>query len=552
MKVALVQLNFHIGNFDQNIRAISGEIRNAAKQGADLVIFSELSVCGYPPQDLLEHEDFVLRCERGIREVAKICTDTAAIVGAPSVNPEKKGKKLFNSAFFLHGGEVRQVFHKTLLPTYDIFDENRYFENNRTFELLSFKGYRLGVTICEDLWFEQPLENEFSRRRMYTVDPAKKIGRLNPDLMVNIAASPFSYSRHEIRKNILMNQAGKLKIPILYINQVGANSELIFDGASLAINPRGEVVEGLPSFVPCTRHVNIEDLAADRLPPLPPVQTDIIEKIYDAIVLGIRDYFGKLGFKRATLGLSGGIDSAVSLALATKALGPENVTVLLMPSQYSSEHSMTDAIELAKNLKVRYHIVDIREIFAQFRQGLHPIFGDLPEDVAEENIQSRIRGTLLMAVANKFNMLLLNTSNKSEAAVGYGTLYGDMAGGLSVLGDVYKTDVYRLARFINKKGKVIPGNILQKAPSAELKPGQKDTDSLPDYELLDNILYRYIELQQSAKQIIRSGTDEETTRDVIRKVNMNEHKRYQTPPILRISSKAFGIGRRMPLVAKFD
>ncbi len=551
MKAVLSQLNYHIGNFEENLARIGSEVNKAEKAGADLVIFSELALTGYPPQDLLEYSSFIEAGERALQKAASFSKSTGILLGAPTMNPGPTGKKLFNSVYFLHGGEIRKAFHKTLLPTYDIFDEYRYFEPNRDFRLLEFKGMKLAVTICEDLWYDQPAENAFSSSRMYTENPLDKLASLHPDVIVNLAASPFSYLRQKIKTEIFTGNAKKYGLPILYVNQVGAQTELIFEGGSLAVDRGGNIVGSLKLFEEDRLTIDLGELCSDRMKSLPFRVPERTELIHDALVMGIRDYFGKMGFRKATLGLSGGIDSAVTLVLAARALGPENIHVLLLPSKYSSEHSVSDAGELAVNLGVGYDVVSIQDAFDTYLGAMGPLFGNRPEDITEENLQSRIRSNMLMAYSNKFGNILLNTSNKSEAAVGYGTLYGDMAGGLSVLGDVYKTDVYRLAEYINREQQVIPVNILTKPPSAELKPGQKDTDSLPDYEVLDRILFAYIEQQKSADEIIREGSDGKTTRKIVDLVNQTEYKRYQTPPILRISSKAFGVGRRMPLVAKY-
>lgn len=550
MKIALAQLDYHIGNFLDNTTNIVLEVKKAQQSEVDLIVFSELSVCGYPPLDLLERREFITKCETEVRRIARICTDIGVIVGAPTINPDNAGKLLFNSAYFLYDGQIKQVFHKSLLPTYDIFDEYRYFEPNSEFKVLEFKGKRIAVTICEDLWDEQPVENEFARRRLYTLNPMEELYQQNPDFIVNIAASPFSHTRTEIKKSIFLNKAKRYKLPVIYVNQTGGQTQLIFEGGSMAIDSSGRIVEQLSYFSPDTRIVELSQLTGDLLPKVFE-EPDRIKMIHDALITGVRGYFSKLNFQKAVLGLSGGIDSAVTLVLAVRALEKDNVHALLLPSQYSSGHSVSDSVELAKNLGVSYDIIDIHKVFDIFNETLNPVFGDRPEDITEENLQSRIRGVLLMAYSNKFGHILLNTSNKSEAAVGYGTLYGDMAGGLSVLGDVYKTDVYKLARFINRKKSIIPENTINKPPSAELRPDQKDTDSLPEYDLLDKILTEYIELQKSSQEMVELGYNQELVDRIIRMINMNEYKRYQTPPVLRISSKAFGTGRRIPLAAKY-
>ena len=552
MKIALAQLNYHIGNFQGNFSKMEHAIQQASAEGADLVVFSELSICGYPPLDLLERKDFINSCMDHVEKLAKtIGPELGVLVGGPEFNPHKEGKLLFNSVFFLNDGAIKQVFRKSLLPTYDIFDEYRYFEPNREFKALKFKGKKLAVTICEDLWDEQPFENEFSRSRLYTTNPLESLMKSKPDAIINLAASPFAHGKMEVKQSIFTGKASRYGIPVLYCNQVGGQTELLFEGGSLAITPSGKVARRLSFFQEDLGIAELTDLSSETAPLEAGVIPERIESISNALVCGIRDYFGKLNFKSATLGLSGGIDSAVTLALASEALGPENLHVLLLPSQYSSDHSVNDSLELVQNLGVKSDTLPIELVFNQFRETLHPLFGDLPEDITEENIQARIRGTLLMALSNKFGNILLNTSNKSETAVGYGTLYGDMSGGLSVLGDVYKTDVYLLARYFNRHREVIPDHIISKAPSAELRPDQKDTDSLTPYDQLDQILEAYIEKQFSVDKIAALGFKPDLIARIIGMVNQNEYKRYQTPPILRISSKAFGVGRRLPLVAKY-
>ncbi|HKI88286.1 MAG TPA: NAD+ synthase, partial [Draconibacterium sp.] len=522
-------------------------IEKANKEGADLVVFSELSVTGYYPHDLLEKKEFIQRAEETVHKIAAKCKGIAAIIGAPRINESERGKKLYNSAFFLANGKIESVHNKTLLPTYDIFDEYRHFEPNHEFSVVEYKGEKIAVTICEDLWDEQPTESEFGKDKLYQTSPLEELVKFNPDFVVNISASPFSYNQEGWRKNVLISKAKKYKVPVLYVNQIGAQTELIFDGGSVFIDQEGEIVKELRYFDEDFYIYDTLNLGDKHLQK--PAET--IEKIHDALVLGIRDYFKKMGFKRATLGLSGGIDSAVTAVLAVRALGAENVRVLLMPSRYSSGHSVEDARQLAENLGIRYDVVNIQQAVDAFENELSPLFEGTRPDVAEENIQARARGIFVMALSNKFGNILLNTTNKSECAVGYGTLYGDMNGGLAVLGDVYKMDVYRLSRFMNKDREIIPENTIVKPPSAELRPDQKDTDSLPEYEDLDRMLFNYIELNKSPKEIMELGFDGKVVTRVIRMVNMNEYKRFQAAPILRVSSKAFGFGRKMPLVAKY-
>jgi NAD+ synthase (glutamine-hydrolysing) len=548
MKIALAQLNFHIGNFEANGDQIIRSIEKAREQGADLVVFSELAVCGYYPNDLLERREFIDQCIDSVNRIAIHCQGIAALVGAPGINPSPNGKMLLNSAYFLMNGKIESVHSKTLLPTYDVFDEYRHFEPNREFNLIEFGGLKLAVTICEDLWFNQPVFSTFGRENLYSVCPADEYCKQNPDLIINLSASPFSYNQAKLRKEILLDNAKKYKVPIIYVNQVGAQTELIFDGGSLFVDRTGEIIHEMAYFSP---DFTIVDTTSKNILPIVRQEAETMAKIHDALVLGIGDYFRKTGFKTATLGLSGGIDSAVTLVLAVKALGSENIHVLLMPSKFSSGHSIDDAVKLADNLGVQYDIVKIHDIVDAFDSTLATVFKGQVPDLTEENIQARVRGTLLMGLSNKFGHILLNTSNKSESAVGYGTLYGDMNGGLSVLGDLYKTGVFELARYINKDKEVIPLNTIIKPPSAELREDQKDSDSLPEYEVLDKILFDYIELAKSPSEIISMGFDEATVHRTILMVNRNEYKRFQTPPILRISSKAFGFGRKMPLVAKY-
>lgn len=541
MKIALAQLNYHIGNFESNTSKIISEIVKAKAEGADLVVFAELSVCGYPPRDFLEFKSFIEECDNSIAEIAAACQGIAAIVGAPSVNPNIHGKNLFNSAYFLNEEKVEKIVSKALLPTYDVFDEYRYFEPARKFEVVEFKGERIALTICEDIW-------DIEQDPMYVVNPMDELAKQKPTLMVNIAASPFNYNHAEERRKVMSFNAEKYKLPLFYVNHIGAQTELIFDGGSMVADNNGNIVEELNYFKDDFKIFESQNLSAEKKLH----KTDSkIERIHDALVLGIRDYFGKMGFSKAILGLSGGIDSAVVLALASRALGKENVSVLLLPSQFSSDHSISDSEEMCKRLGTKYHIIGIKEIFSVIDNKLKPIFAGMPFNVAEENIQARVRGVLLMAMSNKFGSILLNTTNKSEAAVGYGTLYGDMNGGLSILGDVYKTQVYELAHHINKSDNCIPENIITKAPSAELRENQKDSDSLPDYSVLDEILFDYIEKRLGPKELIAKGYDEKLVMRILKLVNTSEYKRHQLPPVLRVSPKAFGVGRRMPIVGKY-
>jgi NAD+ synthase (glutamine-hydrolysing) len=550
MKISVAQLNYHIGNFARNKELICNAIKKAKHEKVDIIIFSELCIPGYPPLDLLDRLDFIEKCSLTVDEISKDCTGITAIVGSPTLNKNPEGKKLFNSALVLSEGKVIYSTNKALLPTYDIFDEYRYFEPEKNFSVFPFKGLNLAITICEDLWDEQPFDNEFEKKSLYTVSPMEELIKLNPDIIINISASPFSYTKTETKANIFKAKAKKYKIPVISVNQTGANTELIFDGASMIVNKKGEIWRRLPFFIEATETFSVDDIFSGENA-VGDVREEPVKLIYKALVTGIHDYFTKTKFKSCIVGLSGGIDSALCLCLAVEALGNENARALLMPSRYSSEHSVKDAVTLAERLNVKYDILSIEKPFRAFEEDLVPLFQGKEKDITEENLQARIRAALLMAISNKFGSILLNTSNKSEAAVGYGTLYGDMAGGLSVLGDVYKTDIYKLANYINRDKEIIPQNTVNKLPSAELKPGQFDTDSLPEYKILDSILYQYIELQKPAERITGEGIDYEIVLKVIRLINYNEFKRYQAPPVLRISSKSFGDGRRMPLVARY-
>jgi NAD+ synthase (glutamine-hydrolysing) len=543
MKIALAQLNYHIGNFESNLEKIISTALNAQNSGADLVVFAELAVSGYPPRDFLEFDDFIDRCSDALHQIAVQCNEIAVIVGVPIRNPSEKGKPLFNSAAFIYQGHI-QYFNKALLPNYDVFDESRYFEPSRDFQLLEFKGRKIALTVCEDLW-------NIGNDPLYTINPMDELMPLGPDLMINIAASPFDYRQAEKRREVLQQNVEKYKIPLLYVNHIGAQTELLFDGGSMTITAKNQIALQLPYFEESIQIIDFETLNEDISDKETEPYPSKINLIHDALVMGIRNYFTKLGFKKAILGLSGGIDSAVTMVLAARALGHENVTGVLMPSQFSSDHSVDDAMQLAHHLQSPVKILPIKDLFEAFETNLENEFKDLPFGLTEENIQARIRGVLLMALSNKFGHIVLNTSNKSEAAVGYGTLYGDMNGGLSVLGDVYKTEVFDLARFINKDAEIIPLNTIIKPPSAELRPDQKDSDSLPEYDILDQILYQYIECRKGPKELINMGFDEKTVNRVLKLVNTNEYKRHQTPPILRVSPKAFGMGRRMPIVAKY-
>jgi NAD+ synthase (glutamine-hydrolysing) len=560
MKIALVQQNYHIGNFEYNTEKIIHGIHMAKEAGADLAVFSELCVCGYPPRDFLEFEDFISRCYASLEKIKTHTDGIAVIVGSPAPNPDPNGKDLYNAAWFMHDREVKAVVHKTCLPTYDIFDEDRYFEVGQDWRVIEFQGKRLAVTICEDIW-------NLGENPLYRACPMDQLMLQQPDLMINISASPFDYDHEEDRRAVVRQNVLKYKLPMYYCNAVGAQTEIIFDGGSVVYDAYGtcthhlkvfeedfQIIDTEIKYRPVNKHTPVFTSASVLTPDQIisyMTRRNNIREIHDALLLGIGDYFRKMGFQKAILGSSGGIDSAVTLALACRALGSENVRAIAMPSGFSSSHSVNDAVTLSRNLNNPFDIIPIQPVFESFLSTLKPVFNDLPFSVAEENIQSRTRGNLLMAIANKFGYILLNTSNKSELSTGYGTLYGDMAGGLSVLGDLYKMQVYALAQFINQHEEIIPVSIINKAPSAELRPDQKDSDSLPVYDLLDKILYLYIERRKGPREIIAMGVDEALVERVLKLVNTSEYKRNQFCPIIRVSSKAFGVGRRMPIVGKY-
>ncbi len=558
MKICIAQQNYHIGNFEQNTLKIIGAIEEAKKQGADLILFSEMSVCGYPARDFVEFDDFIAKCYESIEHIKAAADTIGVLIGSPARNPNKKGKDLFNAAFFLYEQKVIAEIHKTLLPTYDVFDENRYFEPADDWKVVPFKGKKLAVTICEDIW-------NLGDNPLYRICPMDKMMDQKPDILLNLSASPFDYTHDEDRKATIKSNVLKYKIPLFYCNAIGSQTEIVFDGSSLVFDKDANLCGALPMFESAMAIFDCSDdgsilapileptarVPNKELNPLTLIPELNIDQVYKALVLGVKDYFNKMGFKKAILGSSGGIDSAITLAIACEALGKENVHAILMPSPYSTDHSINDAVQLSKNLNNPYDIIPIKEVYESFLSTLKPLFKDLPFSLAEENIQSRSRGNLLMALANKFGYVLLNTSNKSELATGYGTLYGDMAGGLGVLGDCYKLQVYALANYINRNTEIIPRNIITKAPSAELRPDQKDSDSLPAYEVLDQILFQYIEKRANPSTIKTLGFDSALVDKTLKMVNTNEYKRNQFCPIIRISPKAFGVGRRVPIVAKY-
>lgn len=543
MKIALLQLNPTVGDLEGNAALIRDGARTAAAAGCTLAITPELTICGYPPRDLLLARDFIARCRAAVERLAAELRDGPAVLaGFPEANSSGVGRPLYNAAALLHAGRVVRTFRKTLLPTYDVFDEDRYFEPVREPQILELAGRRIGVSICEDVWNDR----DFWQRRRYARDPLEDLVAQKIDALVNLSASPFSVGKQQLRERMLAALARKYGLPLLYANQVGGNDDLVFDGRSVALAADGRVIARGRAFSP--DHV-IVDLDAAR----GDLSTDMTlaeEEIWNALVLGTRDYIRKCGFREVVLGLSGGVDSALVAALAAAAVGPQNVLAVLMPSPYSSRGSIDDSLALAANLGIRTLTLPIAELMRAYDAALKPAFGDRPPDVTEENIQARIRGNLLMALSNKFGSLLLTTGNKSELAVGYCTLYGDMSGGLAAIGDVPKTMVYRVCRWLNRERELIPAAILTKPPSAELKPNQTDQDTLPPYEVLDPILKLHIEQHQSAEEIAAAGFDLAIAQRVVRMVKNAEFKRQQAAPTLRITDLAFGTGWRMPIARR--
>ena len=543
MRIALAQLNYHIGNFEYNKKQILGAIQRAEEEKADLVCFSELSTCGYAPMDLLTYPSFLKQSDELLEAVREASGRVGVLIGAPRKNPELPGKDLFNSAFLFFEKKLIGFTDKALLPTYDVFDEYRYFEPAKKIQCIPFKGLKLAITICEDIW------DIIMPDPIYNFQPMDVLMEEQPDIAINLSASPFSWAQPQRRREVVKANAEKYQLPFFYVNQIGANTDLIFDGGSLVADQSGEIHGELKMFEEDLKVFDLEKILKDK--GIGQIKgREKTKLIYEGLILGLRDFFKKSGFDKAILGLSGGIDSAVTAALACEALGSENVHGLLMPSPFSSSHSVEDAVALAKNLGMYHEILPINQLYEEFLNSLKGSFGKNQFDTTEENIQARIRGTILMAYSNKKGNILLNTTNKSEMAVGYGTLYGDLAGGLSVLADVYKTEVYKLAKHINRDSDLIPFNSIIKPPSAELKPNQKDIDSLPEYNILDQILFLFIEEKKGEKEIIRAGFDPKIVKHILSLVNNSEFKRHQTAPVLRISPKAFGTGRRIPIVAK--
>jgi NAD+ synthetase len=573
VKIALAQINPTVGDFTGNLEKIVAASRRAAAQGARLTVFSELVLCGYPPADFLEKPSFLTRCRAAVDELAAATRDLPTAVlagvalaaerereksGSPATGPCRWGEKsgspqagicwgerpAVNAAVLLDGGRLLLEQHKQLLPFYDVFDEQRYFAPSRPQQVVELDGLRLAITICEDAWNDK----NFWQQRLYAVDPVEELMRQQPGILINLSASPFWHGKRAMRRQMLSVIARQYSIPVLLCNQVGGNDSLIFDGTSLALNARGELIAQAASFA--------EDLVfvvPFNAPAVPVPEEDDTEAAYRALVLGTRDYVRKCGFSKVLVALSGGIDSALVACIATDALGAENVVAVGMPSPYSSAGSIDDSRRLAANLGIRYEVISISGLFAEFTHALEPLFAGTSPDITEENIQSRIRGVLLMALSNKFSALVLTTGNKSEMAVGYCTLYGDMVGALAVIGDLVKTRVYQVCRWINRSREVIPAAILEKPPSAELRPDQKDTDSLPPYEVLDPILEAYVERYETPEQIARdNGFPLELVQQVVRLVERSEYKRQQAAPVLKVTSKSFGMGRRFPIAVKVE
>jgi NAD+ synthase (glutamine-hydrolysing) len=546
MRIGLAQINTIVGDLAGNSRRILEAYRTLVAQGAELVIYPELVVSGYPPRDLLFKKRFVADVGQATREIATQIGAVPALIGYTEANTTGAGRSAFNSAAFCHEGKILVSARKCLLPTYDVFDEDRYFEPAAAPVVVEFSGRRIGITICEDIWTHAMI----STRRLYNgVEPVSQLAAQRCDVMVNLSASPWNYGKGDVRHKLVADTARQLGCPVAYVNAIGGNDELLFDGRSVVCDAHGTVIGGLAAF---REQLQVISVSAKGAPVVHPTfeQPDLAD-IYDALVLGVRDYAQKTGFKKALLGLSGGIDSALTAVIAAEALGPQNVIGVSLPSVISSQHSKDDARILAANLGLEFHTISIADTVGAAEKTLAPIFAGRPRDIAEENIQARARGLLLMAISNKFGALLLTTGNKSELAVGYCTLYGDMCGGLAVISDVFKMQVYALARWINRDKEIIPVSSIDKAPSAELRPDQTDQDSLPPYEMLDAILKGYVEEGLARVDLVAQGFAQAVVNDIVRKVDLNEYKRKQAAPGLKITPLAFGVGRRIPIVQKY-
>lgn len=544
MKIALAQINQTIGDFQRNVEKICLYLERARNQGADLAIFPELSVTGYPPKDFLDIPAFIEANLRALNEITSRVSGISAIVGFVDRNKRRHGKLVHNAAAFIQDQKVISVHHKSLLPTYDVFDECRYFEPAHQISPVKCMDSTLGISICEDIWNDE----EFWTRPLYEIDPIENLISQGADVMINISSSPFAVGKHDkIRLRMLMHDAVKYKVPFIYVNQVGGNDDLVFDGNSVVINAQGKLIAQAAAF---QEELVVVDIKNPSVQIQPKTSSDI-ETVHMALIAGLRDYVIKCGFKKIIIGLSGGIDSAVTATLAVESLGKGSVIGVLMPSQFSSQGSIDDAVKLSQNLGIAYKVIPIQEVFGMYQKTLETEFKGSPFDITEENLQARIRGNILMALSNKYGYLVLTTGNKSELAVGYCTLYGDMSGGLALISDVPKTMVYELARHINREKEIIPRNSIDKPPSAELRPNQFDQDSLPPYDVLDGILKAYVEDARGIEEIIHMGFDEKIVREIIRKVNRNEYKRRQAAPGIKVTSKAFGSGRRMPIAHNF-
>jgi NAD+ synthase/NAD+ synthase (glutamine-hydrolysing) len=542
MRIGLAQLNTTVGDFAGNEAKILAAYEKASQAGADLVLVPELAVCGYPPRDLIYKTGFLENNWAVVERLRQATTKTGLLVGYAGRNEERPGREATNSAALLQNGQIVAIRTKTLLPTYDVFDEDRYFEPATENLPVIFNGRKIGITICEDVWNDE----DFWRDRRYRCNPAADLLKAGATLLLNVSASPWHLGKNQTRRTMLGSLAGKAKVPLIYCNAVGGNDELVFDGASLVFNAAGQTVREGPMFAEELIVIDLEKTPESEEPQMPEE-----EQIFRALGMGLRDYVQKCGFKAVVLGLSGGIDSALTAVIAAEALGAENVRGISMPSQYSSQGSLDDAGALAEKLGIRYDVIPIQPMFEAAKAQLKEVFAGRKEDATEENIQARLRGMILMALSNKFGSLLLTTGNKSELAVGYCTLYGDMCGGLAVISDVPKTMIYRIAKWLNAKSGVIPEASITKAPSAELRPNQKDQDSLPPYDVLDAILEQYIVQYRSAAEIIKMGFNEETVRKVIRMIDGSEYKRRQAAPGLKVTSKAFGLGRRIPIAQRY-
>ena len=542
MKLALAQINTTVGDFAGNLALIRKAYARGMADGAELVVAPELAITGYPPRDLLLKSGFIEGNLAALTELAQSVGEVGLVVGHVGINEKHPGRQAVNAVSLLHHGKVAATRTKTLLPTYDVFDEDRYFEPARDNTPVEFNGRKLGLTICEDVWND----DSFWADPRYRANPVDGLVKQGAEVIVNVSASPWNLGKEGMRREMLASLATNAQRPVVYCNAVGGNDELVFDGGSLALNAQGEVLAAGAQFTEALVAVDLDGTVQAVSEP------QEMALLHDALVLGVQDYLGKCGFRSAVIGLSGGIDSAVTAALAVKALGAENVRGISMPSAYSSQGSLDDSAALAANLGIQYDVIPIHAGFEKMKASLEPIFGDRPEDVTEENMQARLRGLILMAASNKFGSLVLTTGNKSELAVGYCTLYGDMCGGLAVISDVPKTKVFELAHWINRDEVIIPEATITKPPSAELRPDQKDQDSLPPYEVLDAILERYVVESQSVSEIVTSGFEEATVQRIVRLIDLNEYKRRQAAPGLKVTSKAFGVGRRIPVAQRYE